>query len=75
VDADDLERAVFYFERAQGIEETEAVACLRHAQALVREGRFDDALPLLKRSQQIEPREDVATYLEQVEKAAKMRGG
>jgi tetratricopeptide (TPR) repeat protein len=75
VDADDFERAVFYFERAQGIEETEAVACLRHAQALVREGRFDDALPLLKRSQQIEPREDVATYLEQVEKAAKMRGG
>jgi hypothetical protein len=34
--------------------------------------RFFDALPLLRRVQEIKPREDVARYLEQVERAAKL---
>lgn len=71
--AGDLERASFLFERAQGIARHEAEASLRHAQCLVRAGRYRDAVPLLKRVQDLRPRDDVARYLEQVERAARVR--
>jgi tetratricopeptide (TPR) repeat protein len=64
-------KAIFYYERAEGIEAFEAEARLRHAQILVGQSRFQDALPLLKRAQEIKPREDVGRYLEQVEKLAR----
>lgn len=72
--AKNVEKACFFFERAAGIEKVEAEARLRHAQLLVRNGRYADALPLLKRSQELRPRDDVARYIEQVERAAKSRG-
>ena len=65
------ERAIFYYERAEGIEAVEADARLRHAQLLVAQSRFQDAVPLLKRAQEIRPREDVGRYLEQVERLAR----
>ena len=68
-----VEQAVFLFERAQGIAAYEAEASLRHAQCLVRNGRYQQALPLLKRSQELRPRDDVARYVEQVERVARMR--
>ena len=34
----------------------------------VAEGRYQDALPLLRRAQEVKPRDDVARYLEQVER-------
>ena len=34
-------------------------------------GRFQDAIPLLRRVQEIKPREDIARYLEQVERIAR----
>jgi Flp pilus assembly protein TadD len=71
--AGSLERAALLFERAAGIEAFEAEAKLRHAQALVRDGRYGDALPLIKRAQELRPREDVASYAEQVERAARMQ--
>ena len=70
----DLEKAIFYFERAQGLEAFEADARLRHAQALVRNGRYPEALPLLKRALELKPREDVQRYAEQVERAARRSG-
>jgi hypothetical protein len=39
----------------------------------VSQGRFADALPLLRDAQSIRPREDVARYLEQVERASKSK--
>ena len=36
-------------------------------------GRYADALPLLRRAQEIKPREDIARYLEQVERIARAR--
>jgi tetratricopeptide (TPR) repeat protein len=65
------DRAIFYYERAEGIEAFEAEARLRHAQLLVARSSYSEALPLLKRSQEIRPREDVARYLEQVERFAR----
>ncbi|AQT68799.1 tetratricopeptide repeat protein [Anaerohalosphaera lusitana] len=67
----DTEQAIFYFERAAGIDEYEADAKIRHAQLLVRNGHYAKALPLLRSAQRIEPRENVQEYLEQVERVAK----
>lgn len=69
----DAEKAVFYYERAESIEKYEADAKVRHAQVLVGKGKYDEALPLLRRAQQVKPREDVQKYLEQVERIAKAR--
>ncbi|MBD3265470.1 tetratricopeptide repeat protein, partial [bacterium] len=67
------EQAIFYYERAAGIEAYEAEAKVRHAQLLVRNGNYDDAIPLLRQAQQVNPRENVQKYLEQVERIAKTR--
>jgi tetratricopeptide (TPR) repeat protein len=67
----EIEKAILHYERAAALEKFEAEARLRHAQALVRSGRFQEAVPLLKRSQELRPREDVARYLEQIERLAR----
>lgn len=67
------EKAIFYYERAAGIDEYGADAKVRHAQVLVKNGKYKEALPLLKQAQQIEHRENVQKYLEQVERIAKSR--
>lgn len=69
----ELERAAFYFERAASMEAFEADAKVRHAQMLVGQRRFDEAIPLLKRAQSIRPRESIQKYLEQVERAGQAR--
>lgn len=66
----EVERAAFYYERAMGIEAYEADANVRKAQLLVGGARYAEAVPLLKRAQEIAPRETVARYLEQVERIA-----
>src|SRR6185295_7697181 len=72
--ADDLEQAQFYYERAESLEPFEAEAKVRRAQILVRQSKYKDAIPLLKRAQELKPRDDVARYLEQVERLARTRG-
>jgi len=67
------DRAVFYYERAESIESFEANAKVRHAQVLVGMARYGEAVPLLRRAQEIKPRDDVAQYLSQVERIAKTR--
>jgi tetratricopeptide (TPR) repeat protein len=67
------EKAIFYYERAEKIEAFEADAKVRHAQLLVSDGKYDEALPLLKRAQLLKPRENIQEYLEQVERVAKSR--
>lgn len=68
---DDTEKAIFYFERAEAIEKYEADAKVRHAQLLVKNGKYTDALPLLRRAQAVKPRDNIQKYLEQVERVAK----
>jgi tetratricopeptide (TPR) repeat protein len=67
------ERAIFYYERAESIDAFEANAKIYHAQALVKTGHYTEAIPLLRRAQEVKPREDVARYLEQVERLSKTR--
>ncbi|MBN1515004.1 tetratricopeptide repeat protein [Candidatus Sumerlaeota bacterium] len=68
---DDMEKAVYYFERAANIEGFEADAKVRHAQTLVRVGKYTEALPLLRRAQDLKPRENIQQYLNQVERIAR----
>lgn len=71
--AGDAEEAVFAYERAAGMDRYEAEARLRHAQLLVGQGLYAEALPLLRRAQAIDPRENVQQFLEQVERGAQGR--
>lgn len=67
------DRAIFYYERAESIEAFELNAKIRHAQVLVGMGRYADAVPLLRSAQEIKPRDDVARYLDQVERISRGR--
>jgi tetratricopeptide (TPR) repeat protein len=67
------DKAIFYYERAAGLEKFEADAKVRHAQLLVGQGKYAEALPLLRSAQSLKPREHVQAYLEQVERAALKR--
>lgn len=66
-------RAEFLFEQASAVEKYEADARLKYGQFLVRNARYPEALPLLKRAHELRPREEVARYIEQVERAARLR--
>lgn len=61
-------QAINYYERAASIEGFEADAKVRHAQVLVLSDRPAEALPLLRQSLQIKPRESVQQYMEAVER-------
>lgn len=67
------EQAILYLERASGLERFEADAKLLQAEVLVKQGKFAQALPLLKRAQQLRPRDHVQAYLEDVERRAQAR--
>jgi Flp pilus assembly protein TadD len=69
----DDEKAVFYYEQAAYLEAFEADAKVRHAQLLVGQGKYDEAIPLLRRAQSLKPRDNIQEYLEQVERVAKNR--
>ncbi len=71
--AGESEKAIFYFERAANIESCEADAKVRHAQLLVRQGKYAEALPLLRSAQVVKPRSNIQEYLEQVERVAGTR--
>jgi tetratricopeptide (TPR) repeat protein len=70
----DPDRALLYFERAANLETFEAPAKVRQAQILVGRGKYQEALPLLRRAQELKPRDEIARYLEQVERLARSRG-
>ncbi len=70
---DNLEKAVFFYERAANLEKFEADAKVLHAQVLVTQAKYSEALPLLRRAQMLKPRENIAKYLEQVDRIAKKR--
>ncbi len=69
----DLEKAVFQFERAAAVPEFEAQAKLSHGQLLVRQSKYQQALPLIRRAVELQPKEAWQKYLEQVEAAARQR--
>jgi tetratricopeptide (TPR) repeat protein len=71
--ANDNEKALFYYERAESLEKFEADAKIRHAQLFVGQGKYTEALPLLRRAQELKPRDDIQKYLDQIERIAKSK--
>lgn len=71
--ANDNEKALFYYERAESLEKFEADAKIRHAQLLAGQSKYAEALPLLRRAQELKPREEIQKYLEQIERIAKAK--
>ncbi|MFP4069481.1 MAG: tetratricopeptide repeat protein [Opitutales bacterium] len=70
-DQGDMAKATNRFEQAQKIEKFERQALVAHAQALVRDGQYEDAVPLLRRALQIKPDQNLEDYLSRVERAAR----
>lgn len=68
--AGDVEQAVFWYERAAALVAHEADAKLLHARLLVGQRRYGEALPLLRRAQALQPRDNLQQFLDQVERAA-----
>ena len=68
-----IEQAIFWYERAAQLDAHEADAKSAWGQLLVSEGRYDEALPLLRRSLELKPRQSLEDYLKQVESLAKGR--
>lgn len=71
VQAGEVEKAVFCFERAAGIEKFEADAKVQHGQLLVSQKDFAGALGLLRSAQQLRPRESLQQYIDQVERISR----
>jgi len=73
--AGDLPKAEALFDRAAKMEGREAEARVKHAQLLAKEKRYERAIELLKRAQELSPKENVQRYLEGLERlAAASRG-
>jgi Flp pilus assembly protein TadD len=68
-EAKDDVKATAYYERAAKLPDFEADADLRLAQLHVSGGRLADALPLLKRSHEIKPRDSVSRLITDIERA------
>ncbi|HCN29688.1 MAG TPA: hypothetical protein DIT64_13280 [Verrucomicrobiales bacterium] len=67
------EKAAFYYETAGNIEAFEADAKTRLAQLYTGMGKYAEAIPLLKRAQDLKPRDSVAKFLEDLERFMKSR--
>jgi tetratricopeptide (TPR) repeat protein len=84
--AGETERSIFYLERALKVSAVEADASLRLAQAMMKKSAaasdklkraeaLQRAIELLKRAQELKPRDAVGKYLADLERAlAKLRG-
>ncbi|MEM8953722.1 MAG: tetratricopeptide repeat protein [Verrucomicrobiota bacterium] len=72
-DEGQIEKAAFQYERAAGISEFEADAKVQHGQLLAFDGKYEQAIPLLRRAQELNPRESVGQFLEDIEDFVKRR--
>jgi tetratricopeptide (TPR) repeat protein len=69
----ELEKASNLFETAIGIKAFEMDASVRLAQLKVGQGKYEEAIPLLKRAQAIQARDSVGRFLEDLERFVKTR--
>jgi tetratricopeptide (TPR) repeat protein len=72
--AGDMEQAIFQFERAASIDDFTAEAKKEHGRLLVKQGKYAEALPLLRAALSLKPRESLKTYVHQVEQVARSKG-
>ncbi|MGK0156776.1 MAG: tetratricopeptide (TPR) repeat protein [Neolewinella sp.] len=71
----EIDTAILRYEQAAQNEKFGAEARVLHAQLLIAESRFAEALPLLRQAQGIKRREDVQKLLDYVERAASRGNG
>ncbi len=67
------QKAKFLYERAANLEDFTADANVRLAQLLVTENKYAEAIPLLERAQQLNPRDSVAKFLDDLQRFVKTR--
>jgi tetratricopeptide (TPR) repeat protein len=67
------DEAILQYERAARIDSFAASAKVAIARVFVGQSRFTEALPLLRDAQSLRPRDDVARYIEQVERASRSK--
>ena len=70
-DQDQLAEAVTRFEQAAKIREFERPALIAHAQTLVNNKRYNEALPLLYRALRLESDRNLKDYTDRVERASR----
>ncbi len=70
-DSGNRDQAALLFERAGRIEGFEADALVRRAELLVQRNKFSAAIPLLRNAQAIDPKPNVAEYLERLQRLIK----
>jgi Tfp pilus assembly protein PilF len=66
------EKAELLFDRAAQIKQHEVNALIEHGKYLVGRNNYDKAARLLRQAQEIRPRDNVARYLDQVERLARV---
>jgi len=69
--AGDPEQAAIYYDQAASLDAFEARAKLGLAQIRVGQGKYQEALPLLKRAQELKPSDELARFVDQVERLAR----
>lgn len=67
---DQREKAEFRYQTAASLENFKVDAWVKHAQLLVQVKKYNEAIELLKRAQQLKPREHIQRFLEKVEVVA-----
>ncbi|MEM1222623.1 MAG: tetratricopeptide repeat protein [Verrucomicrobiota bacterium] len=72
-DSGDMAKAINRFEQAQKIEAFERPALVAHAQALVRSGEYEDAIPLLRRALKLKSDNNLEEFTLRVERAVRNR--
>lgn len=70
-DQQDLAKAITRYEQAEKIEAFERPALVAHAQTLVRNNNYKDALPLLRRALALKTDNNLEDYAQRVERAAR----
>ncbi|MFQ3241023.1 MAG: tetratricopeptide (TPR) repeat protein [Lentimonas sp.] len=70
-DQDDLAKAITRYEQAEKIDAFERSALVAHAQTLVRNNKYKDALPLLRRALALKADNNLEDYAQRVERAAR----
>ena len=73
-DTGDMAKATNRYEQAEKIAAFEREALVAHAQALVRDGSYKQALPLLRRALQLKSDGNLKDYADRVERAARNQG-